>query len=104
MDWARHDHRAAPRVIPSAPARLEERWRVHMGPSGRVLSSALYEHPHGVEVRCGYRDEDDLLHSGLEPTLEEARTRAAEWLDTITGKGRCEVLFDRADVCTDGHA
>jgi hypothetical protein len=45
-----------------------------------VLSCALYLHPHGIEARCGYRNEDDLLMSQVERTPEAAKARADEWL------------------------
>jgi hypothetical protein len=101
MDWATSNHRPHPRREPPAPVRIEVRWRVLMGPSGRVLSCGLYEHPRGVEARCGYRDDDDLLHSRVELTIGAARTRADAWLEAVKAKGSCEVLrASGADVCT----
>lgn len=98
-DWVRPNYKAPKRETP-APVRIEPQWRVRMGPSGRALSCGLYAHPRGVEARCGYRDEDDLLYSRLEPDIDVARRRAAQWLEAVKGKGSREVLFNRADVCT----
>jgi hypothetical protein len=52
-----------------------------------VLSCALYLHPHGIEARCGYSNEDDLLMSQVERTPEAAKARADEWLANARSRG-----------------
>lgn len=90
MDWATHDHRP-PRRVPASPVRIEVRWRLLMAPSGRVLVCALHEHPLGVEVRCGFHD-DDPLRTRVERSLGQARTLATAWLEAVKEKGSCEEL------------
>ena len=91
MDWARHDHVPPQRPAPPAPVRIEVRWRLLMAPTGRILSCRLYEHPGGVELRCGYEGEDPL-RTRVERSLGEARTLATSWLDAIKANGSCEEL------------
>jgi len=91
MDWARHDHVPPTRPDPPALVRIEVRWRVLMGPSGRILSCGLYEHPGGVELRCSYEGED-ALRTRVERSLGEARTHATAWLAAIKAKGSCTEL------------
>jgi hypothetical protein len=46
-------------------------------------------HPLGIEARCGYLDEENLLMSQVEP--DAARARAGEWLAVALGKGFEEI-------------
>jgi hypothetical protein len=55
--------------------------------SGKVMSCGLYLHPHGIEARCGYHDEADLLMSQVERTPDAAKARADEWKQTAIAKG-----------------
>ena len=74
----------------SEPDRLiliDRVWRVRHPRSGRVLSCGLYQHPVGIEVRCGYEEEDNLLRSMLERLPDGARVRAAEWKQLVIDKG-----------------
>ena len=91
MNWATSDHVPPPRPDPQALVRIEPRWRLVMAPSGRILACGLYEHPGGVELRCGYEG-DDPIRTRVERSLGEARTRATSWLDAIKAKGSCEEL------------
>ena len=43
---------------PPSPVLVQRLWRVQKAHSANVLSCGLYLHPHGIEARCGYRDED----------------------------------------------
>ena len=52
-----------------------------------MLSCALYLHPGGIEARCGYGNEDDLLMSQVERTPQAAKARADEWLATALSRG-----------------
>jgi len=56
-----------------------------------VLSCGLYLHPHGVETRCGYRDEADLLMSMVLPDDDAARAMAEEWRQHSLSVGFSEV-------------
>jgi hypothetical protein len=47
----------------------------------------LYLHPHGIEARCGYSNEDDLLMSQVERTAEATKARADEWLAAAVSRG-----------------
>jgi hypothetical protein len=47
----------------------------------------LYLHPHGIEVRCGYGNEDHLLMSQVARTPEAAKARAEEWLAAALSRG-----------------
>jgi hypothetical protein len=71
---------------PAMPVLVERLWRLR-SPSGRVLSCALYLHPHGIESRCGYRDEADLLMSVVEKTPDAAKAIAEEWKQSAIEKG-----------------
>jgi len=71
--------------------RIEVRWRALMAPSGRILSCGLYEHPAGVELRCGY-DGDDPVRTRVERSIGEARTHATAWLAAIKANGSCTEL------------
>ena len=73
------------------PVRLELRWRVLLATSGTILSCALYEHPDGIEVRCGF-NEATLICSQVDRSLEDARRRAALWLDRVKQTGSYEGL------------
>ena len=75
---------------PSALVLVERVWRLR-SPSGRVLSCTLYLHPHGIEARCGYRDEVDLLMSQVRKTPDEAKVIAAVWKQAAIEKGFEEV-------------
>jgi hypothetical protein len=78
------------RTKPVAPILVQRLWRVQKPQRLSVLSCGLYLHPHGIEARCGYGNEDDLLMSQVERTPDAARARADEWLATALSKG-CEL-------------
>jgi hypothetical protein len=69
---------------------LEERWRV-VGPSGRVLTCAVYrvEGP-GVELRAGYSA--DRFHCTRRVAgLRDARAVAESWLAAMASVGYVEL-------------
>lgn len=70
----------APRLEP-----LEPCWRMK-GPSGKVLQCGVYRIATGLEVRCGY-GEDDLLRSQLAPEIGTARDVAEQWRQAVIAKG-----------------
>ena len=86
MDWnnvrrpAQDTH-----VGPQLDLLLETSWRMK-GPSGRVLECSIHRHPAGVEVRCGY-GENDLLRSQVAPEIRTARDIAEQWLQAVLAKG-----------------
>jgi hypothetical protein len=45
------------RLGPPTLVFVERVWRLRHPRSGKVLSCALYLHPHGIETRCGYQSE-----------------------------------------------
>ena len=67
---------------------LEASWRMK-GPSGRVLECGIHRHVAGVEVRCGY-GEDDLLRSQTAPEIGTARDIAEQWRQAVLAKGGFE--------------
>jgi len=86
MDWARHDHRAAPRPQPPAPLLIEARWCV-LGPSGAAIACGIYRAPqHRVEVRCAYED-GEIIRTQLLEAMDAARDLADAWLQAIREKG-----------------
>jgi hypothetical protein len=64
---------------------------VQKAQSANVLSCGLYLHPHGIEARCGYGNEEDLLMSQVERTPDAARARADEWKQTALARGFEEI-------------
>jgi hypothetical protein len=68
--------------------RVEISWRMK-GPSNRILECAIYRHLAGVEVRCGY-GEDDLLRSQTAPEIGTARDIAEQWRQAMLAKGGFE--------------
>lgn len=54
--------------------------------TGRELSCGLYRTDAGLEVRCGY-GEENLLRSQVVPTLEAGRTLTAQWHAAVVEKG-----------------
>jgi hypothetical protein len=44
-------------------------------------------HPLGIEVRCGYKDEENLLMSQVEKSPDAAQARAFEWKQVVIDKG-----------------
>jgi len=48
-------------------------------------------HPLGIEVRCGYQDEENLLMSQVEKPPDDGRALAAEWKQMVIEKGFEEV-------------
>jgi hypothetical protein len=85
---------AGRRVEPEKPILIDRVWRVRHSRSGRVLSCGLYQHPVGIEVRCGYQEEDNLLRSMVERLPDGAWARAAEWKQMVIDKG-----YEEVDVC-----
>ena len=61
MDWNSVLKSSGPRAEPPPLERIELCWRMK-GPSGKVLTCGVYRVAQGVEVRCGY-GEDDLIPS-----------------------------------------
>jgi hypothetical protein len=66
---------------------VQRLWGVQKPQSLNVLSCGLYLHPCGIEARCGYGNEEDLLMSQVERTPDAARARADEWRQTALEKG-----------------
>lgn len=64
-------------------------WRMR-GPSGHVLSCAIYRTDVGLEVRAGYAQ--DLLHSQRVFTVDEGHELAEKFRQTVLGKGGFEEL------------
>jgi len=62
------------------------------------MSCGLYLHPLGIEARCGYRDEDDLLMSQVTKMPDEAKAIAQEWRQGAIEKGFTEVKAYGEDV------
>ena len=73
------------RPEPTMPALITECWRL-IGPSGKPIVCALYEHPSGIEVRCQYSVEH-LIRSQLAPHIDIAQDVAAEWRRAAIAKG-----------------
>ena len=69
------------------PILVQRLWRAQRAQRVNVLSCGLYLHPHGIEARCGYANEDDLLMSQVERTPDAAKARADEWLATAVSRG-----------------
>ena len=59
---------AGRRREPPTPILVNRLWRARKTESMSVLSCATYLHPCGIEVRCGYGNEELLLMSWLERT------------------------------------
>jgi hypothetical protein len=70
---------------------VERLWRLRNPRNFRVLSCGLYLHPHGIEARCGYDNEANLLWSQVTKLPDEARARAEEWKAFAIEKGFTEV-------------
>jgi hypothetical protein len=66
-------------------------WRVQKAQSATVLSCGLYLHQYGIEARCGYGNEEDLLMPQVERTPEAARARADDWKQTAIDDGYEEI-------------
>jgi hypothetical protein len=80
------------RSEPEKPILIDRVWRVRNPRTGRVLSCGLYSHPIGVEVRCGYQDEANLLRSHvIRSQLGAGRALAAQWLEAAKDKGFEEI-------------
>jgi ribosomal protein L32 len=78
---------------PPTPVLVQRLWRLQKAQSVKVLSCGLYLHPHGIEARCGYGNEQNLLMSQLEPTPHAARAKAEEWKQAAIAKGFEEIVF-----------
>ena len=76
---------------PPSPILVQRLWRVQKSQSASVLSCSLYLHPFGIEARCGYNDEEELLMSHVERTPDAARARADEWRRTALARGFEEI-------------
>jgi len=68
---------------------VEPCWRV-IGPSNEVITCGIYRTDAGVEVRCGYSDED-LIRSQFAPHVEISQDIAAAWKRAAIDKGFAEV-------------
>ena len=64
---------------------IEESWKM-TSPRGRVLTCGVFQTIAGLEVRCGYSD-DDLIRSQFARELETAREIAAGWKTAAGVKG-----------------
>ena len=64
---------------------LETCWQMK-SPRGRVLTCGVFKTIAGLEVRCGY-SEDDLIRSQYVGELGAARQIAADWKATAELKG-----------------
>jgi|SRR5688572_19886031 len=85
MDWTRVKESNNNQVA-DALERIETCWRMK-GSSGKVLECGIYRTAaRGVEVRCGY-GEEDLLRSQLAREIGAARAIAEEWRQTVLAKG-----------------
>jgi hypothetical protein len=91
MGWTKHAFTPAVTTTHPMPVRIELRWRVLMAASGEILSCGLYEHPDGIEVRCGF-NEETVIRSQVDRSLEDARRRAGLWLDHVKQTESCEGL------------
>ena len=92
MDWdwdTPRDQRHS-RQTPYRLELLEERWRI-VGPSGRVLTCAVYrgEGP-GVEVRAGY-SLHEFHRTQRVADLTHARVVAQMWRAAVMAKGLTEL-------------
>ena len=84
MDWALHDHVPSKRPAPPQLDLLRLFWRMQ-APSGKTLGCGLYRTAAGLEVRCGYSDED-LIRSQFAPDLGAADQLAEAWKTTALAK------------------
>ena len=75
------------RSEPPTPVLVQRLWRAQKSQSAKVLSCGLYLHPCGIEARCFYGHEDNLLMSHLTKTPDEAKARADEWLASAISRG-----------------
>jgi hypothetical protein len=64
-------------------------WRMR-GPSGHVLSCAIYRTDMGLEVRCGYAQ--DLLRSQRVVDVREGHSVAEQFRRAVCAKGGFEEL------------
>jgi hypothetical protein len=58
---------------PPPPILVQRLWRMQKAQSANVLSCGLYLHPLGIEVRCGFGNEEDLLMSQVGVSAKRAR-------------------------------
>lgn len=65
--------------------RVEVCWRL-VGPSRKVIECGIYRTDAGLEVRCGYSD-DDLVRSQFAIELGAARDLAEAWKQAALAKG-----------------
>src|SRR5688572_8361077 len=85
-DWKKIYQEAGPAPAPAPLEQIETCWRM-VGLSKKVITCVVYEvQGPGVEVRCGYSD-DDLLRSERVGDMEHARTVAELWRQTVLAKG-----------------
>ena len=73
--------RREPRLV-----RLEVCWRLVEPPSQKVIECGIYRTDAGLEVRCGYGDEN-LLRSQFAHEIGAAREIAEAWKDAVLAKG-----------------
>jgi hypothetical protein len=88
MDWTKvKDEGYAHRQEPALRL-IELCWRLQAPHGQRVVSCGIYavEGP-GIEVRCGFSD-DDLLRSQRSAEIASAREVAAKWKAAVLAKGR----------------
>ena len=68
---------------------IETSWQL-TSPRGRVLTCGVFRTIAGLEVRCGY-SEDDLIRSQIARELGAAREVAAGWKTAALERGYSEV-------------
>jgi hypothetical protein len=70
---------------------IERVWRLRLARAGRILSCGTYLHPHGIEVRCGYDNEENLLRSQVVKLPQAAKALAQDWNEISRERGFEEV-------------
>jgi len=94
-DWVpgKSDHDwAAPQSEPADQTLLETCWRIRT-PSERIIVCGIYQDAApGFVLRAMFEHGEILRHSRT-PHMEEARLRAAEWLDAIRSTTGFEELM-----------
>jgi hypothetical protein len=66
---------------------VETCWRMRsLQKATRILECGIYRTDAGLEVRCGY-GEDDLLRSQTAPEIGTARDIAEQWRRAVMAKG-----------------
>ena len=86
MDWNNVRGTPPPKPEPPAAHVVEACWRF-TSPTGRTITCLVVsDDAPGLEVRCGYGDED-LLRSQRSTEIGSARELAEEWRQAVLAKG-----------------